>query len=89
MGALCTEFVKLSVGVGRRWREERRSHKLGGSSLLSEVSTDTFQSLALSHRGTALLLNTATNTNTGSRKLGAIPLQRKSPSAQRGLSNTR
>lgn len=52
MGALCTEFVKLSVGVGRRWREESQTW---GSSLLSEVSTD-IQSLALSHGGTALVL---------------------------------
>lgn len=88
MGVLCTEFVKLSVEGGRRWREERRSHKLGVLPF-SARSAQTHSVARTFARGNCTVTNTATNTNTGSRKLGRIPLQRKSPSAQRGLSNTR
>lgn len=88
MGVLCTEFVKLSVAGGRRWREERKSHKLGVLPF-SARSAQTHSVARTFARGNCTVTNTATNTNTGSRKLGRIPLQRKSPSAQRGLSNTR
>lgn len=69
MGVLCTEFVKLSVGLGRRWREERRSHKRGVLPFPAR-SAQTRSVARTFARGNCTGTNTATNTNTGSRKAG-------------------
>lgn len=42
MGALCTEFVQLSVGLGEEMERGEEGSQTWGSSLPSEVSTDTF-----------------------------------------------
>lgn len=69
MGVLCTEFVKLSVGVGKRWREEKRSHKLGVLPF-SVRSAQTHSVARTFARGNCTVTNTATNTYTGEQEAG-------------------
>lgn len=69
------------------WRgdgEERRSHKLGVLPF-SARSAQTHSVARTFARGNCTVTNTATNTNTGSRKLGRIPLQRKSFCSERAF----
>lgn len=84
MGVLCTEFVKLSVGVGRRWREERRSHKLGVLPFWAR-SAQTHSVARTFARGNCTATATATNTNTGSRKLGEFTTEEESFCSERAF----